>query len=193
MKIEKVKIEDLKVAEYNPRVELKEDDESYKRIKASIEEFGYVDPIIVNKRNMNVIGGHQRLNILKDMNYKEVDCVILNLDEKQEKRLNLSLNKNSGYWDNAKLEELFNELNLTDDELFATGFNVDEVENISSDFINDLLNEEFTDTNKELTKFSVTFNIDKKYEDKFIDYIKLNGKQNLIDIMINYIEESEAV
>lgn len=192
MKIEKVKIEDLKVAEYNPRIELKEDDESYKRIKASIEEFGYVDPIIINKRNMVVIGGHQRLNILKDMNYKEVECVILNLDEKQEKRLNLSLNKNNGYWDNVKLEDLFNELDLSEEELFATGFNTDEVVSLSSDFINDLLDEDFTDTNKELNKFSVTFNIDKKYEDKFINYIKLNGKQNLINTMINYIE-SEAV
>lgn len=192
MKIEKVKIEDLKVAEYNPRIELKEDDESYKRIKASIEEFGYVDPIIINKRNMVVIGGHQRLNILKDMNYKEVECVILNLDEKQEKRLNLSLNKNNGYWDNVKLEDLFNELDLSEEELFATGFNTDEVVSLSSNFINDLLDEDFTDTNKELNKFSVTFNIDKKYEDKFINYIKLNGKQNLINTMINYIE-SEAV
>lgn len=192
MKIEKVKIEDLKVAEYNPRIELKEYDESYKRIKASIEEFGYVDPIIINKRNMVVIGGHQRLNILKDMNYKEVECVILNLDEKQEKRLNLSLNKNNGYWDNVKLEDLFNELDLSEEELFATGFNTDEVVSLSSDFINDLLDEDFTDTNKELNKFSVTFNIDKKYEDKFINYIKLNGKQNLINTMINYIE-SEAV
>lgn len=192
MKIEKLKIEDLKVAEYNPRIELKEDDESYKRIKASIEEFGYVDPIIINKRNMVVIGGHQRLNILKDMNYKEVECVILNLDEKQEKRLNLSLNKNNGYWDNVKLEDLFNELDLSEEELFATGFNTDEVVSLSSNFINDLLDEDFTDTNKELNKFSVTFNIDKKYEDKFINYIKLNGKQNLINTMINYIE-SEAV
>lgn len=192
MKIEKVKIEDLKVAEYNPRIELKEDDESYKRIKASIEEFGYVDPIIINKRNMVVIGGHQRLNILKNMNYKEVECVILNLDEKQEKRLNLSLNKNNGYWDNAKLEDLFNELDLSEEELFATGFNTDEIKSLNSNFIDDLLDDDFTDINKELNKFSVTFNIDKKYEDKFMEYIKLNGKQNLINTMINYIE-SEAV
>lgn len=192
MKIEKVKITDLKVAEYNPRVELKKDDESYKRIRASIEEFGYVDPIIVNKRNMNVIGGHQRLKILKDMNYKEVDCIVVNLDERQEKRLNLSLNKNSGYWDNVKLEELFRELNLSEEELFATGFNADEIESLNSNFIDDLLEEEFIDINKELNKFSITFNIDKKYEGKFIEYIKLNGKQDLIETMIKFIE-SEVV
>lgn len=191
MKIKKIKIEELKVAEYNPRKDLTPDDVEYKKIKRSIIEFGYVAPIIINS-DMTVIGGHQRLNILKDMNYKEVECVILNLDEKQEKRLNLSLNKNNGYWDNVKLEDLFNELDLSEEELFATGFNTDEVVSLSSDFINDLLDEDFTDTNKELNKFSVTFNIDKKYEDKFINYIKLNGKQNLINTMINYIE-SEAV
>lgn len=60
MKIEEIKIEELKPAKYNPRVVLQKESESYQRIKSSIEEFGLVDPIIVNRRNMTIIGGHQR-------------------------------------------------------------------------------------------------------------------------------------
>lgn len=113
MKIEEIKINKLKPAKYNPRIELKKEDESYQRIKSSIEEFGLVDPLVVNKRNMTIIGGHQRYNILKDLGYEVAECILVDLDEKQEKRLNLSLNKNSGFWDETKLEELFNELELS--------------------------------------------------------------------------------
>jgi len=184
MNIEKVKLEKLIPAKYNPRMELTEENESYKRIKASIEEFGMVDPLIVNKRNMVIIGGHQRFNVLKDLNYKEVDCILLDLDEKQEKRLNLALNKNAGFWDERKLEDLFNELELTEEELFATGFTTEEIENLKTDFIEDLLEEDFANTKvNDLSKFAMTFNIDKMYEEKFIAYVKMFGKDKLIALM----------
>ena len=77
MKIEEIKIEELKPAKYNPRVVLQKESESYQRIKSSIEEFGLVDPIIVNRRNMTIIGGHQRYNILKDLGYETAECIFL--------------------------------------------------------------------------------------------------------------------
>lgn len=184
MKIEKIKVNELKPAKYNPRVELKKEDESYQRIKSSIEEFGLVDPLIVNKRSMTIIGGHQRYNILKDLGYETAECILVDLDEKQEKRLNLSLNKNSGFWDESKLEELFNELDLTQEELFATGFSDEEIENLKTDFIEDLLQEDFSDKGtNELTKFAMTFNIDKVYEEKYLTYVKNYGKEQLIGLM----------
>ena len=184
MKIEKIKVNELKPAKYNPRIELKKEDESYQRIKSSIEEFGLVDPLIVNKRNMTIIGGHQRYNILKDLGYETAECILVDLDEKQEKRLNLSLNKNSGFWDETKLEELFNELNLTQEELFATGFSDEEIENLKTDFIEDLLQEDFSDKGtNELNKFAMTFNIDKVYEEKYLTYVKNYGKEQLIGLM----------
>jgi len=149
MNIQKLKINQLKPAEYNPRKKLEKTDEAYKRIKASIEEFGFVDPIIVNIRTMTVIGGHQRLEILKDLNHEEVECVVLNLDEKQEKKLNLSLNKNTGYWDNDKLEQLFDDLGLSEQELFATGFSMSEVEDLKTDFISELLENDFSTVDRE--------------------------------------------
>ncbi|GAH70712.1 unnamed protein product, partial [marine sediment metagenome] len=68
MKIEKIDINLLKLAKYNPRKDLKPEDIEYKKIKRSIEEFGYVDPLIVNK-DMTVIGGNQRLKVLEDLGY----------------------------------------------------------------------------------------------------------------------------
>lgn len=194
MDIHVVKIEELNKAKYNPRIELKEDDQAYKQIKASIDEFGYISPIIVNKRNMTVISGHQRLNILKNSGYKEVQCVFVDVDEKTEKRMNLAFNNNAGYWDNDKLKDLFNELQLTEEEMLATGFDKETIESYSEDFIEDLFNEDFTDRGKSnLKEFAITFNIDKQYEQKFNDYIKANGKSKLIESMIACIEESEVV
>ena len=128
MKIEKIKIEKLKPAEYNPRKDLKPEDEEYQKIKKSITEFGYVAPVIVNS-NMTVIGGHQRLKILKELGYIDVECVIVDLDPNKEKALNIALNKISGDWDNDKLEELLSELKQTDIDMDVTGFSFDEVEN----------------------------------------------------------------
>lgn len=78
MDIQIINIEKLKVAEYNPRKDLKPEDEEYQKIKNSIIEFGYVSPLIVNK-DMTVIGGHQRLKVLKEMNHTNIECVIVDL------------------------------------------------------------------------------------------------------------------
>lgn len=158
-----------------------------------MDEFGYVSPIIVNKSNMTIISGHQRVNILLDLGYKEIECVFVNVDERTEKKMNLALNNNSGYNDSDKLRDIFEDLGLTEEEMLATGFNAEEIESYSKDFIDELFNEDFTDRGKkELKEFAVTFNIDKQYEKKFNDFIKLNGKAKLIEVMIKLIE-SEAL
>lgn len=185
--IQRIPIEKLKPANYNPRKDLKPEDKEYQKIKKSIIEYGCVLPLVINK-DMTVIGGHQRLEILKELGYEEIECVVVNLDEKQEKRLNLSLNKNSGYWDNTKLEELFDELKLSEEELFSTGFSMSEVENLKTDFISDLLEDDFSTVDRQLDKFAVTFNIPKEHEEKFSKYIKTNGKDFLVEILINEVE-----
>ena len=132
MNIQKINIENLKPAEYNPRKDLKPEDEEYQKIKNSLVEFGYVAPIIVNS-DMTVIGGHQRLKVLKELGYTEVECNIVDLDKNKEKSLNIALNKITGEWDNTKLEELLAELKEADVNLDATGFSFDEVDNILKD------------------------------------------------------------
>ena len=132
MNIQKIEITKLKPAEYNPRKDLKPEDEEYQKIKRSIIEFGYVAPVIVNS-DMTVIGGHQRLKVLKELGYNEVECVVVDLNKNKEKALNIALNKISGDWDNNKLEELLAELKETDIDLDITGFSFDEVDNILKD------------------------------------------------------------
>ena len=99
MNIEKIDVEKLKAAAYNPRKELKPGDAEYEKLKRSIKEFGYVEPVIWNKRTGNVIGGHQRLSVLKDIGETRIDCVVVDLDDKREKALNIALNKIQGEWD----------------------------------------------------------------------------------------------
>ena len=139
MNIQKIKIEELKPMEYNPRKDLKPEDEEYQKIKKSINEFGYVTPIIINS-NFNVIAGHQRLKVLKELGYVEVECVVVDLDKNREKALNIALNKISGDWDNDKLEELLENLESENFDLSITGFNDDEIEKIfkeAEEIIND--------------------------------------------------------
>ena len=94
MDIVKVKIADIKIAKYNPRKDLMADDTEYKRIEKSLETFGMVEPVILNKDN-TLISGHQRLKVLKAKGYEEVDASYVDLSEMDEKTLNVALNKMS--------------------------------------------------------------------------------------------------
>ena len=134
MNIQLINIEKLKPAEYNPRKDLQPEDEEWRKIQRSIEEFGYIDPIIVNS-DMTVIGGHQRLKVLKDLGYTEIECNVVDLDKTREKALNIALNKISGEWDNQKLEELLAELKSLDFDLDITGFYPDELNEIFNDML----------------------------------------------------------
>ena len=113
MNIEKIEINKLKPATYNPRqISTKQ----YKDLKESINKFGLVDPIIVNKC-YTIIGGHQRYKICKDLDYKDIGCIILDLNKEQERELNIRLNKNTGDFD---MDILANEFDI--DQLVDWGF-----------------------------------------------------------------------
>lgn len=130
MQIEKKPVDDLKAADYNPRKNLKPGDAEYEKLKRSIEEFGYVEPVIWNKRTGTVVGGHQRLKVMKDLGYEEVDCVVVDLDEKKEKALNVALNKISGEWDNTLLANLLKDLDDSGYDLTFTGFDLAEAQEL---------------------------------------------------------------
>ena len=130
MEIRKIPIEKLNPAAYNPRKDLKPGDPEYKKLKRSIQEFGYVEPIVWNKRTGNIVGGHQRYKVLLDMGMSEVDCVVVDLDETKEKALNLALNKIQGDWDYLKLKDLLQELDTGEFDIELTGFGLDEIEQL---------------------------------------------------------------
>lgn len=130
----RVRLLDLKEAEYNPRKKLAPEDPEYQRIARSIEKFGYCDPIIINK-DLTIIGGHQRRQVLIDYGYEEADCIQVDLDKQNEKALNIALNKITGEWDEVKLRDLLVDLDLGDFDVTLTGFERSEmndlIENLS--------------------------------------------------------------
>jgi len=131
MNIQKRKLTDLKPATYNPRKKLKPGDYEFEAIENSITAFGYIDPIIINSDN-TVIGGHQRLTVLKHLGtVDEIDVVVVDLPKAEEKALNIALNKINGSWDAEVLEDLLKDIESTTPELLAlTGFNLDELDKI---------------------------------------------------------------
>lgn len=125
MEFKSISIEKLKPAEYNPRIDLQPGDKEFEKIRKSIEEFGYVDPVIINKDG-TIIGGHQRYKVLKSIGYSEIQCIVIDVDKEKEKALNIALNKISGDWDKDKLKVLLSELqsvNLAE----ITGFDLAEL------------------------------------------------------------------
>jgi len=135
MEFKKIKIEQIIHAEYNPRKDLKSGDSEYEKIKRSIQEFGYVEPVIVNKHGCGdgkylIVGGHQRTKVLRDLGYDEIDCVVVDMDKNKEKALNIALNKITGEWDFDQLALLMEELKLEDYDLELTGFDFSEAEQL---------------------------------------------------------------
>ena len=135
MEIVKVDINELISPEYNPR---QITDDEMEKLKNSINEFGYVAPIIVNKHNNHIVGGNQRYEALKSLGYTDVDVVFVDEpDLNREKALNIALNKISGEWDEVKLNQIFTEMKFAGfDKVSLTGFEDYEVQELS--FINDI-------------------------------------------------------
>jgi len=133
MKITNIAINDLNPAIYNPRLDLQPDDKEYQDIKRSIVEFTLVEPLVVNK-DMTVIGGHQRLKVLKNLQYKEVPCIVVDLDKQKEKMLNIALNKISGDWDRIKLKDILEELDSGEYDITLTGWGEQEMEDLMTEF-----------------------------------------------------------
>ena len=123
--VQEIDISKLNEAPYNPRIKLEPGMPEWEKLKRSIEQFGNVEPIVWNKRTGNVVGGHQRLAVLKELGYASVPCSIVDLDETDEKLLNIALNKIKGRWDYDKLEDILKDF---DHEVAtASGFSAEEI------------------------------------------------------------------
>jgi DNA modification methylase len=131
MKIELKKLSDLKPAPYNPR---QSNAEQEKQLKSSLEKFGVVEPIIFNKQTGFIVGGHFRIRELKKLGYKEIECVIVDLNEADEKELNIRLNANTGSWDWDELANNWDSELLSDWGLEIPGFEPTILEAEEDDF-----------------------------------------------------------
>ena len=148
MNIQKIPASKLKAAAYNPRKDLKPGDAEYEKLRRSIEEFGYVEPVIWNQRTGNIVGGHQRFKVLVALGYDEVDCVVVDLDEQREKALTVALNKISGEFDIPLLTDLLRDLNEDGFDATLTGFDVVEMEELFKEKTSGKVKEDNFDADK---------------------------------------------
>lgn len=136
MEVKKVKLSEIAASEYNPRRDLQPTERSYQNIKNSLEAFGLVVPIIINKRTNTIVSGHQRYKILVESGETKADVVLIDLPPEKEKALNIALNKVKGQWDIPKLGELLKEFD--EEQLSLTGFDASEIEELTKEFEEEL-------------------------------------------------------
>ena len=129
MRMEKWKLSDLRPADYNPRVELTEDDKEFQDLVESISALGYAEPILINEDG-TIIGGHQRYNALLYLGWTEADVVVYPCDKTKEKALNVALNKISGRWDEIKLVDLLEQITLEGLDFTVTGYTQEELDDL---------------------------------------------------------------
>ena len=179
MIIETKKLSDLKPAPYNPRTSTKKQEN---KLQESLTKFGVVEPIIFNKQTGYIVGGHFRVRELKKLGYKEVECVIVDLSEEDEKELNIRLNANTGEWDWDTLANEWNVEELTDWGLDIPNFEIDEEAKDYSDKNKEIDTDEFSD--KMTLKFEVSQD---EYEYILSELQKINAsKETALLTLLKY-------
>ena len=126
LEVSEIAISELNNAKYNPR---KITDEELEGLKYSIKTFGFVDPVIVNKRNMTIVGGHMRTRAAEALGYDFVPCTMVDLTDAEEKALNIALNSQSisGKYDDEILRPLLEELKITIDSDIFSGLRFEDI------------------------------------------------------------------
>jgi ParB-like chromosome segregation protein Spo0J len=169
MIIEKKKIADLIPAPYNPRQSTAKQE---KHLKESLEKFGLVEPIIFNKQTGWIVGGHFRVRELIKLGVKEVECVIVDLNEADEKELNIRLNANTGSWD---WDTLANDWDVVD--LEAWGLDIPQFETVEEEEMEDL-----SDKIKSMFKIEVICKDEQEQERTYNKLIEQNYECRLLTL-----------
>lgn len=186
MEIIKKKIREMDRAAYNPRIELIPGDTEYENLRRSILTYGVIIPVVWNQRTNRVVGGHQRLTVLENEGETEVDVSVVDLDETQEKQLNIALNKVEGGWDEVKLGELLADLG---EDATLTGFTQAEIDSLTND-IDSLIDtgtvEDELAAIMELFNVSLTFS--KADQEDLKAYVKDYGKESLVEVILQKVK-----
>ena len=169
MIIEKKQIADLIPAPYNPRQSTAKQE---KHLKESLEKFGLVEPIIFNKQTGYIVGGHFRVRELKKLGIKEIECVIVDLNEDDEKELNIRLNANTGSWD---WDTLANDWEVVD--LEAWGLEIPQFDEGNSEDLEDL-----SDKIKSMFKIEVICKDEQEQEKTYNKLIEQNYECRLLTL-----------
>lgn len=191
MEFEVKRIADMNRAAYNPRVDLQPEDEEYQAIERSLKRHGLVQPIVWNRRTNTVVSGHQRLTVFEAQGETEVTVSVVDLDDIQEKELNVALNKITGEWDDDKLSVILNELG---EEATDTGFTLPEIDVLRDElksYFDDVTapdEEEPTEEPEESFLLSLTF--DAADEKPLKAYIKEHSEDAVVRIIVDTVTAS---
>ncbi len=191
MEFEVKRIADMNRAAYNPRVDLQPEDEEYQAIERSLKRHGLVQPIVWNRRTNTVVSGHQHLTVLEAQGETEVTVSVVDLDDIQEKELNVALNKITGEWDDDKLSVILNELG---EEATDTGFTLPEIDVLRDElksYFDDVTapdEEEPTEEPEESFLLSLTF--DAADEKPLKAYIKEHSEDAVVRIIVDTVTAS---
>lgn len=191
MEFEVKRIADMNRAAYNPRVDLQPEDEEYQAIERSLKRHGLVQPIVWNRRTNTVVSGHQRLTVLEAQGETEVTVSVVDLDDIQEKELNVALNKITGEWDDDKLSVILNELG---EEATDTGFTLPEIDVLRDElksYFDDVTapdEEEPTEEPEESFLLSLTFDAADEKPPKA--YIKEHSEDAVVRIIVDTVTAS---
>jgi ParB-like chromosome segregation protein Spo0J len=168
------KVKDLLPADYNPR---KISTGQLNKLVKSIEEFGFVEPVVINKDN-TVISGHQRLKAAHALGMEEVPVIQIDIPKGKEKALNIAMNRISGEWDEEKLQELLQE--LTDEERALTGMEEKELaEALALCIDEDGLSDDFSLKDGDRSPFTqITFTLADAQAEEIVEVLKrVSGTQ----------------
>lgn len=160
---ELVPLASLRFADYNPR---EMSDDELGKLKRSLVEFGFVEPVVARREDGLVLGGHQRIRAMRELlkedgqdpDSAEIPVVWLDgVDDDRAKLLNLALNKIHGDWDYTKLHSLLSELSEAgENDVGLSGFSQDEVSDIlsmiGSDLADDASSSQTSDPDEELRR-----------------------------------------
>lgn len=149
MKTKTMKLADITPADYNPRVKLTQTDFQYKALKASIDEFGLVVPLIVNERTGTLVSGHQRLNVMLASSVEETEVVVVDFPQEKEKALCIAMNKVEGEWDYGKLADIIEELQDAGVNTLVTGFGNSEIKDLLGELEEEIEDEPDSNTEDE--------------------------------------------
>ena len=198
-KIELWSIERLQPYEKNARVHSKE---QVGQIAASIVEFGFLNPILVDS-NDGIVAGHGRLSAAKELALDEVPVVVLDhLTESQKKAYILVDNKlaENATWNEALLQEEIVALNLQDFDISVLGWDEDEIREIMEFDAEENNDDDDSEGTRGLGEPIVSYNIifdDEQQQQKWFDFLKDLKEQypdesTIAEKIIQFIEEKNG-
>lgn len=178
-------------AEYNPRIDLQPGDKGWEKLRKSLETFEDNSILVVNSKTGNLVGGHQRLKVMRYLGWQSVDVRVRELTTQMEKALNAALNNPEigGDWDYEKLPTFLR--SLDDDVLPLTGWDDSQLKSMMrDDSLLEGIGQGFASTVSDTSnEFAMTFVFPKTEKGAIDSYVKEYGKDAIVEAIIELVKK----